>query len=110
MQCLDIVLRFSMTMRPDVASFARGIFLSDPRHCNPIGSGAEVSAILAAAIQCSSFCASYCCKPSAKSMCKLLTCMLLGCKNLELQTLAVMIFLTLFSTITTSHACAAGYA
>ena len=46
MQCLDIVLRFSMTMRPDVASFARGIFLSDPRHCNPIGSGAEVSASL----------------------------------------------------------------
>ena len=42
-QCLDIVLRSSMSLRPDVATFARGVFLSDPRFCKSIGDGAQVN-------------------------------------------------------------------
>ena len=41
-QCLDVVLRSSMSFRPDVVTFARGFFLDNPRMSKPIGNGAEV--------------------------------------------------------------------
>lgn len=44
-QCLDVVLRNSMALKPqaDVAAFKSGFFISDPRHCHSIGGGAEVT-------------------------------------------------------------------
>lgn len=44
-QCLDVALRGSMSLRPEVATFARGFFLPPgPRPSPSIGNGAEVSA------------------------------------------------------------------
>ena len=44
-QCLDIVLRSSMALRPDVATFARGFFFTEPQFCSSIGNGAEASTL-----------------------------------------------------------------
>ena len=41
-QCLDVVLRSTMSFRSDVVTFARGFFLDNRQMSKPIGNGAEV--------------------------------------------------------------------